>query len=253
MNSRMFDLSGKTAVVTGARRGIGAAIALALAEGGAHVIGASASLRAGSPIQTEIEALGGTFEPYRVNFADRDATEGFAAEVNRSHEIDILINNAGTIYREPAAEHSSDDWDRVLETNLSAPFLLAQRFGADMVTRGSGRIVFVASLLSFQGGITVPSYTASKHGVEGVVKALTNEWAASGVNVNAVAPGYIATDNTAPLREDPNRSEAILGRIPAGRWGEPSDLAGAAVFLCTDASTYVHGTTIVVDGGWMGR
>ena len=167
--------------------------------------------------------------------------------------VGILINNAGTIARAPAAEHSEEAWDRVLAVNLSAPFLLARLVGAAMVRRGRGKIVFTASMLSFQGGVNVASYTASKSAIAGLTKALANEWASSGVNVNAIAPGYIATDNTRALRDDPDRSRAILERIPAGRWGEPADLAGAVVFLASPASDYVHGTVLTVDGGWLGR
>ncbi len=167
--------------------------------------------------------------------------------------VDILVNNAGTIRRAPAAEHPLEAWDELLEVNLSAPFLLAQALGADMAARGAGKIIFTASLLSFQGGINVVSYTASKHAIAGVTKALANEWASSGVNVNAVAPGYIATDNTQALRDDPVRARAILERIPAGRWGRPEDIAGAVVFLASPASDYVNGTVLAVDGGWLGR
>jgi 2-deoxy-D-gluconate 3-dehydrogenase len=167
--------------------------------------------------------------------------------------VDILVNNAGTIRRTPAAEHSDADWELVLQVNLSAQFALTRAVGAAMVARGQGKVIFTASLLSFQGGITVPGYTAAKHGIAGLTKALANEWAPHGVNVNAIAPGYIATDNTQALQDDPARSRAILDRIPAGRWGSADDLAGATVFLASDAAAYVHGTVLPVDGGWLGR
>jgi 2-deoxy-D-gluconate 3-dehydrogenase len=252
--SDLFDLTGRKAVVTGCSRGIGEAMAVALAAFGAEVIGASTSLAPGSEVEATITSRGGVFHPYSVDFSNRSATYRFALEVERAHSpIDILVNNAGTIYREPAAQHKDGDWDRVLEVNLSCPFVLAREFGRSMLERGAGKIIFTASLLSFQGGITVPSYTASKSAVNGLVKALANEWAALGVNVNAIAPGYIRTDNTEALRSDAERSRSIVARIPAGRWGEPRDLAGAVVFLASDASAYVHGTTLIVDGGWMGR
>ncbi|MFD7417315.1 SDR family oxidoreductase, partial [Kitasatospora purpeofusca] len=176
-----------------------------------------------------------------------------ATLAGRERPVDILVNNAGTIRRAPAAEHTDADWDLVLQVNLSAQFALTRAVGASMVARGRGSIVFTASLLSFQGGITVPGYTAAKHGIAGLTKALANEWAPHGVNVNAIAPGYIATDNTRALQDDPARSRAILDRIPAGRWGSADDLAGAAVFLASDAAAYVHGTVLPVDGGWLGR
>lgn len=250
----MFDLTGRTAVVTGCTRGIGAAMAEALSACGAAIIGASASLVPGGDTQASIEAAGGAFYPYTVDFSDRDATLAFGQQVlaDRS-SVDILVNNAGSVFRQPAVDHALEEWDRILEVNLSAPFALAQIFGRAMVANGGGRIIFTASLLSFQGGITVPGYTASKSAIAGVVKALANEWAPRRVNVNAIAPGYIATDNTQALQDDPERSAAILGRIPAGRWGAASDLAGATVFLASPAAEYVHGTTLVVDGGWMGR
>ena len=228
-----LDLSGKTPLVTGARRGIGAAAASALAAAGAEVIGVSAS--------------GGDFS---CDFADRRAVYELLEQLP---EIDILLLNAGTIERKPAAEHGDDLWDRVLEVNLTAPFVLARELGRGMVERGGGKIIFVASMLSFQGGITVPGYAASKGGVAQLTKALANEWAPHGVNVNAVAPGYIATDNTQALRDDPDRAPAILARIPAGRWGTPDDLAGAFVFLASSASDYVHGAVLPVDGGWLAR
>ena len=250
-----FSLEGRLALVTGVRRGIGLAIAEALAAAGADVVGVSAALEPdGGAARECVEAHGRRFTAFAADLADRDEVAGLLDRLRElDRPIDILVNNAGTIHRAPAAEHGDDAWDRVLEVNLSAPFRLARALGAEMVSRGRGKIVFTASLLSFQGGITVPGYAASKHAIAGVTKALANEWAPHGVNVNAIAPGYIATDNTQALREDPARSRAILERIPAGRWGSPEDLAGAAVFLASSASDYVHGTVLVVDGGWMGR
>lgn len=250
-----FDLTGRLAVVTGARRGIGRAMARALAEAGADIIGVSANLEpAGSDIEKEVTAAGRTFEAIQTDFADSEAVIALGRNLaTRSRPVDILVNNAGTIRRAPAAQHTLKDWDQVLQVNLTAQFALATAVGGAMVTRGSGKLIFTASLLSFQGGITVPGYTASKHGIAGLTKALANEWAPHGVNVNAIAPGYIATDNTQALQDDPQRSNAILDRIPAGRWGSADDLAGATVFLASDAAAYVHGAIIPVDGGWLAR
>ncbi len=250
-----FKLDGRVALVTGCRRGMGRAIAQALAEAGADVVGVSASLEpAGSDVQQEVTALGRRFAGYACDFADRPALYGFIEQVRADFpRIDILINNAGTILRKPAAEHPDEYWDHVLEVNLSAQFVLTRELGRDMLARGYGKIVFIASLLSFQGGVTVPGYAASKGGIAQLAKALANEWAAGGVNVNAIAPGYVATDNTAALRNDPERNRAILGRIPAGRWGRPDDVAGAVIFLSSAASDYVHGAVLPVDGGWLGR
>ncbi|MFE2424148.1 2-dehydro-3-deoxy-D-gluconate 5-dehydrogenase KduD [Streptomyces hokutonensis] len=250
-----FDLTGKLAVVTGARRGIGQAMARALAQAGADIIGVSAHLEeSGSQVEKEVLAAGRSFEAIRTDFADPAAVRALGENLaGRERPVDILINNAGTIRRTPAAQHSDADWELVLQVNLTAQFALTRAVGATMVARGHGKVVFTASLLSFQGGITVPGYTAAKHGIAGLTKALANEWAPHGVNVNAIAPGYIATDNTQALQDDPARSRAILERIPAGRWGTPDDLGGAAVFLASPASDYVHGTTLPVDGGWLGR
>ncbi|MFF6914396.1 SDR family oxidoreductase [Streptomyces sp. NPDC012466] len=250
-----FDLTGRLAVVTGARRGIGRAMARALAEAGADVIGVSAQLEdTGSDVEKDVLAAGGTFEAIRTDFADPEAVRALGADLaGRERPVDILVNNAGTIRRAPAAEHTDEDWDLVLQVNLNAQFALSRAVGASMVARGHGKIVFTASLLSFQGGITVPGYTAAKHGIAGLTKALANEWAPHGVNVNAIAPGYIATDNTQALQDDPVRSKAILDRIPAARWGSADDLAGATVFLASDAAAYVHGVVLPVDGGWLGR
>jgi 2-deoxy-D-gluconate 3-dehydrogenase len=250
-----FDLSGRLAVVTGVRRGIGLAIADALADAGADIIGISASLeKAGSDAQRIVEAHGRSFEAHTVDFADRAAVTAFGERLAaRERPVDILVNNAGTIERAPAAEHPLELWDKVLEVNLSSQFVLSQLLGRGMLERGRGRIIFTASLLSFQGGINVPGYTASKSAVSGLVKALSNEWASRGVTVNAIAPGYISTDNTRALRDDADRSRSILDRIPAARWGDAADLGGAAVFLASPAADYVTGITLPVDGGWLGR
>jgi len=249
-----FDLSSRTALVTGCRRGIGRAAAVALATAGADVVGVSATLEPGSEVGAEVEALGRDFRAYRCDFADRSALYGLVAAVRSDvGAVDILVNNAGTIARAPAAEHPDEMWDRVLEVNLSSQFILSRELGKDMLARGRGKIVFVASMLSFQGGVTVPGYTASKSAVAGLTKALANEWAGAGVNVNAVAPGYVATDNTQALQDDPVRREQITTRIPAGRWAEPEDIAGAIVFLSSPAADYVHGVVLPVDGGWLGR
>ena len=250
-----FKLDGKIALVTGCRRGIGRAMANALAEAGADIVGVSASLEAhGSQVEGEITALGRNFRGYACDFGDRQALYAFIERVKADFpRIDILINNAGTILRQPAIEHPDEYWDRIIEVNLNAQFILSREIGKEMVKRGSGKILFTASLLTFQGGILVPGYSASKGGVGQLTKALANEWAAHGVNVNAVAPGYIATDNTAALRADEARNRAILDRIPAGRWGDPDDFKGAVVFLSSSASDYIHGHILTVDGGWMGR
>ncbi len=250
-----FDLAGKTALVTGCKRGIGRGIAEALASAGADIIGVSASLEtSGSDVETSIEGMGRKFTAYQCDFSNRKALGGFIASVKSNHGTpDILINNAGTIKRKPAQDHDDELWDEVIEVNLNAQFILSREIGRDMVARGSGKVVFTASLLTFQGGITVPGYAASKGGIGQLTKALANEWAPHGVNVNAIAPGYIATDNTQALQDDAARSKSILERIPAGRWGAPEDFAGPAVFLSSAASDYMHGTVMTVDGGWMGR
>jgi 2-deoxy-D-gluconate 3-dehydrogenase len=250
-----FKVSGKTALVTGARRGIGKAIAVALAEAGADIVATSAGMEAeASEVSKDVAAAGHRCWTYACDFADRQAVYAFIAQVKREcPPIDILINNAGAILRKPAAEHPDEYWDKIIEVDLNAQFVLAREFGRDMLARGGGKIVFTASLLSFQGGITVPGYAAAKGGIAQLTKALANEWAGKNVQVNAIAPGYIATDNTTALRADPVRNPAILARIPAGRWGDAEDLAGAAVFLSSPASDYVSGTVLTVDGGWMGR
>lgn len=250
-----FDLTGKAALVTGARRGIGLAMAEALAGAGADIVAVSAHLEeSGSEVERRVRDLGRSFEGHRVDFADRQAVLEFSALMNaRQDPIDILVNNAGTITRAPAAGTTDEAWDHVLAVNLSSHFLLTRELGRAMVERGSGKVIFTASVLSFQGGILIPAYTAAKSGIAGLTRALANEWAAAGVNVNAIVPGYIATDNTRALRDDPARNEAIIQRIPAGRWGRPEDLAGVTVFLASPASAYVHGALIPVDGGWLGR
>lgn len=250
-----FDLTGRLAVVTGASRGIGFAMATALASAGADIIAVSATLEStGSEIEKAVRALGREFTAMRADFSDRVEVQALADAINGlERPVDILINNAGTIERAPATEHSDALWDRVIEVNLSSQFVLARAIGSQMVARGSGKIIFTASMLSYQGGVNVVSYTATKSAVVGVTRALANEWAGKGVNVNAIAPGYIATDNTAALRADQARNRSILDRIPAGRWGEASDLAGATVFLASSAGDYVHGTVLAVDGGWLGR
>ncbi|MFJ4223476.1 SDR family oxidoreductase [Microbacterium sp. NPDC089695] len=251
MTGGPFDLTGRTAVVTGASRGIGAAIAEALARAGADIVGVSTRIHE-SGIGRIVEDAGRSFTGISADFGDRGRVDALADEL-ADLRPDILVNNAGTIERAPAAEHPTDAWDRVLQVNLSSQFTLTQRVAAPMLERGSGKVIFIASLLSFQGGINVPGYTAAKSGIAGLTKALANEWAALGVNVNAIAPGYIATDNTSALRDDPDRSESILARIPAGRWGRADDIGGAAVFLASSASDYVSGTVLPVDGGWLGR
>ena len=249
-----FRLDGRVAVVTGTSKGIGRGAALALAEAGADI----ALIDRGDASETAeaIRALGRRVVLIRRDFAAASADVLHSAideAVDGLGRIDVLVNNAGTIKRAPAAEHSASDWDEVLRVNLDSVFHLTQAAGRRMIAQGSGRIISVASMLSFQGGITVPGYTASKHAVAGLTKAFANEWAASGVTVNAIAPGYLATDNTAALRADAARDAAILARIPAGRWGLPADLQGAFVFLASDASAYVTGTVLPVDGGWLVR
>jgi len=250
----MKVLAGKIAVVTGANRGIGHAIALALAEAGADIVGTSRQMSDDESIAKEVRALGQKFFPFACDMKNRAESTALAKKVlTEVGQVDILVNNAGTIRRENIADYSLADWDEVVEVNLTAPFILTQDFGKPMLERGAGKVIFISSLLSYQGGIRVPAYTASKSGIAGLVKAFANEWAGKGVNVNAVAPGYIVTDNTEALRADPIRYEAITGRIPAGRWGEGSDIAGSVVLLASENADYLHGSTITVDGGWMGR
>lgn len=248
-------LDGKVALVTGCKRGIGRAMALGLAEAGADIIGVSATLEeSGSEIEGEVKSLGRNFRGYTCDFLDRKALYNFIKRVKSDNPvIDILVNNAGTIMRKPAVEHPDEYWDKVMEINLNSQFVLTREIGKDMVARGSGKIIFVASALTFQGGILVPSYAASKGGIGQLTKALANEWAAHGVNVNAIAPGYVATRVTEALRKDPVRSKSILERIPAGRWGDPDDLKGITVFLASAAANYMHGAVVNVDGGWLAR
>ncbi|MCK9279524.1 MAG: 2-dehydro-3-deoxy-D-gluconate 5-dehydrogenase KduD [Melioribacteraceae bacterium] len=248
-----FRLDGKTAIVTGSNRGIGQYYALALAEAGADIIGVSYESDFSETTKL-IEATGKKFHSFNSDFSDRDSVYKFISDVKKDFkQIDILVNNAGTILRKPAAEHTDELWDKVIDVNLNSQFILTREFGKDMIERGSGKVIFIASLLSFQGGITVPGYAASKGAIKQLTMAFANEWAGKGVNVNAIAPGYIATDNTKALREDPARNQSILDRIPAGKWGVPEDLMGTIVFLSSSASDYLNGTVITVDGGWMGR
>ncbi|MCS7484248.1 SDR family oxidoreductase [Umezawaea endophytica] len=242
----LFSLRGRTALVTGARSGIGRAIALGLADAGADLVLLGRSADFGDVPDAVVDTV-------VVDLADPTAVERAVAPVLAERRIDVLVNNAGTIHREPAADVSLADWRRVLSVNLDSVFELSRVVGGRMLDGGGGKIVNVASLLSFQGGVTVPAYSASKHAVAGLTKALANEWAPHNVQVNAIAPGYITTDNTADLRADPGREPAIRGRIPTGRWGTPEDVVGAAVFLSSRASDYVNGHVLVVDGGWLGR
>ncbi len=247
-----FDLHGRCAVVTGAGRGLGRAVALGLAQAGADLVLVG---RPGSHTATEgmLRELGRDAEVIDLDIGDLKAVERVGARVSAGRQVDIVVNNAGIIDREDSVAVSPDSWGRVLEVNLTGLFFLTQQFGRPMVERGHGKVVSIASLLSFQGGLRVASYAASKHGVAGITRALANEWGPHGVQVNAIAPGYMATDNTTALREDPDRSRAILERIPAGRWGTADDVAGAAVFLSSPAADYVNGHVLVVDGGWMAR
>ena len=250
-----FKLDGKVAVVTGCKRGIGRALAVALAEAGADIVGVSKSLEpTGSDVEREVVEARRKFKAYQCDFRQRRAVHEFTARAMADFPvIDILVANAGTALRKPAAEHPDEYWDEVIEVNLNSQFVLSRDFGKRMVERGAGKIIFIASLLSFQGGILVPGYAASKGGVAQLTKALANEWAGKGVQVNAIAPGYIATEMNIALQTDPDRNPAILVRIPSGRWGAPEDLQGAVVYLASDASNYVNGTLLTVDGGWMAR
>jgi len=253
MNLDAFRLEGRVALVTGASRGLGAAMAMGLAEAGADVVLHDRS----DPAESENRIKQHTgVRTFRViaDLSDRAAADSLAsAAIEAMGRVDILVNNAGIIRRAPAAEFTDQDWDDVLEVNLTSVFRLCRAVGRRMLEQGHGKIINVASLLSFQGGIIVPSYTAAKSGVAGLTKALANEWAGRGVNVNAIAPGYMRTENTKPLADDAVRARQITERIPAGRWGEPRDLAGPVVFLASPASDYVNGHVLVVDGGWMGR
>lgn len=254
-NHPYFDLRGRTALVTGARRGIGLAMATALAEAGADIIAVSASMEpSGSDVEQRVRDLGRRIDVHTVDLSDRVATDRLLGRLRADgRQVDVLVNNAGTIRRAEALEHGDELWDEVMEVNVTSAYRLARSLGGEMLRRGHGKIIFTASMLSYQGGVNVSSYTASKHAVAGITKALANEWASRGVNVNAIAPGYIATDNTQALQDDADRSRSILERIPAGRWGRPDDLAGATVFLASRASDYVDGILLPVDGGWLGR
>ncbi|KAA6450862.1 2-dehydro-3-deoxy-D-gluconate 5-dehydrogenase KduD [Bacillus swezeyi] len=247
-----FSLEGKTALVTGSGTGIGQGIAAALAKAGADMIG-TAHTSGLDETKRLIEDAGRTFTSYQLDMGNLDEVESFAKDVLDRHQIDILVNNAGTIRREKAAEFSRDNWETVINVNLNSLFLLTQAIGRKMIQHKQGKIINIASLLSFQGGILVPAYTASKHAVAGLTKSFANEWAAHNVQVNAIAPGYIATNNTKQIREDKNRNEEILKRIPAERWGQAADIAGAALFLSSPASDYVNGHVLAVDGGWLAR
>ncbi len=248
----LFDLSGKTALVTGANTGLGQGIALGLAEAGANI--AAVGIVPAEETGEKVKALGREFIDINANLGSLEPIDRVLAEaVAKFGKVDILVNNAGLIRRADAVDFSEKDWDDVMNVNIKGAFFMAQAVGRHMIANGGGKIINIASMLSFQGGIRVPSYTASKSGIAGITKLLANEWASKGITVNAIAPGYMATDNTAQLRADEARSSEILGRIPAARWGLPSDLAGAAVFLASTASDYVNGAVIPVDGGWLAR
>lgn len=252
--SDLFSLAGKRAVVTGASRGLGRAMAEALAQAGADVVCVSSEKKGTDDTAAAIREAGRNAWQLAADFSKRDEVLALPDAVKReAGDIHILVNNAGTIRRSPAADYTLEDWDTVLHTNLDATFALCQAFGRDMIARGSGKIINVASLLAFSGGITVPAYTASKHAVAGLTKALANEWGKHGVQVNAIAPGYFKTDNTQALQDDAKRNAEISARIPAGRWGDPGDLGGPVVFLASNASDYVNGHVLLVDGGWMAR
>ncbi|WP_374551879.1 2-dehydro-3-deoxy-D-gluconate 5-dehydrogenase KduD [Sphingobium yanoikuyae] len=250
--STIFDLGGKVAIVTGANTGIGQAIALSLAAAGADIAAVGRT-----PAEETVEKVRALGRKAEIVSADLSSIEPVQRVVDETIEklggLDILINNAGIIRRADSVDFTEEDWDAVIDTNLKSTFFLAQAAGRHMLAQGSGKIVNIASLLSFQGGIRVPSYTASKSGVAGLTKLLANEWAARGVNVNAIAPGYIATNNTAALQADETRNRQIQERIPAGRWGDPGDIGGAAVFLASPAANYIHGHVLAVDGGWLAR
>jgi 2-deoxy-D-gluconate 3-dehydrogenase len=250
-----FRVDHKIAVVTGCSRGIGKEVAIALAHAGADIIGVSHSLPAtGSDVATAVEAAGKKFFAYQADFSDRQSVYDFLHQLKANHpKIDILVNNAGNIMRKPAAEHPDEYWDAIIDINLNTQFIITREIGQQMIAQGGGKIIFTCSLLSFQGGINVPGYAASKGAIASLLKAFSNEWSSKGIQVNGVAPGYIATDNTAQLRADEERNKAILARIPAGRWGSTADLTGAYVFLASPASDYICGSIITVDGGWMAR
>lgn len=250
----IFSLKNKIALVTGASRGLGQGLAIALANAGATVICSSSRSNGTEDTLQKIADAGGTAYEIAADLSDRQAVKKLADSAwKKFGRIDILLNNGGTIARHPATEFPLDEWDRVIEVNMTATFYLCQQIGKNMIQQGHGKIINIASMLSYSGGITVPAYTASKHGVAGITKALANEWAQYNLQINAIAPGYFRTDNTQKLQDDPDRSKAIQKRIPADRWGNPEDLGGVAVLLASDASNYVNGTIINVDGGWMAR
>ena len=250
-----FQLDGKIALVTGCRRGIGKAMAVGLAEAGADIVGVSREMEShASQIEQEVKAVNRNFHGYSCDFSHRESLYSFIDQVKTDFPvIDILVNNVGTTLRKPAAEHPDDYWDKIIEVNQNAQFILTREIGKRMIDRGTVKIIFTASLLTFQGGINVPSYAASKGAIGQLTMAFANEWASKGVNVNAIAPGYIETDMNEALINDPVRSKQILERIPAGNWGKPDDFKGIAVYLASKASDYVHGSIVLVDGGWMGR
>ena len=249
-----IELSGRTALVTGASRGIGRAIAHGLARAGADIVGVGTSIAGDAALAAEIRGQGVAFHPVACDLSDRAAIAGLIDALDRDGPaIDILVNNAGIIRRAAVAEHDVADWDAVMAVNLDAVFLLCRALGARMVARGHGRIINLASVLSFQGGLSVPGYAASKGAIVQLTRSLANEWAGHGVNVNAVAPGYVATDNTAALQRDAARSRELMARVPAGRWGRPEDIAGPVVFLASDLAAFVHGAVLPVDGGWLAR
>ncbi len=247
-----FSLSGKKVLITGASKGIGASIAVAMAQAGAHIVLVGRSEDSLLATRSTIENLGRKTESLIVDLSSRSQIADAFKDINQLN-VEIVVNNAGSISRAPAIDATLEEWDRIIDTNLNSVFQISQLCAKSMLENGFGRIINIASLLSFQGGINVPSYTASKHAVAGVTKALANEWGAKGVNVNAIAPGYISTDNTEALRNDPDRNSSILARIPVGRWGKPEDLSATAVFLASPAASYINGEVITVDGGWMGR
>jgi 2-deoxy-D-gluconate 3-dehydrogenase len=253
MNFEKFQLQGRVAIVTGCNTGLGQGMAMALAQAGADIVGINQS--APHETQEHVEALGRKFLDLRANLSDISGLSGLVtAALKLTGKVDILVNNAGIIRRDDAISFTEKDWDDVVDLNMKTVFFLSQAVARQFIAQGTGgKIINIASMLSYQGGVRVPAYTAAKSGVMGVTRALANEWAKQGINVNAIAPGYMDTNNTAPLRADARRNSAILERIPAGRWGEPNDLAGPAVFLASSASNYVHGHTLAVDGGWLAR
>jgi 2-dehydro-3-deoxy-D-gluconate 5-dehydrogenase len=251
MSANPFDLSGQVALVTGGNTGLGQAIAIALAQAGADIV--STSRRPADETGGRVTALGRRFLGLQADLGTIKPIAGIVEQMFAFGGFDILVNNAGVIRRADSVDFTEEDWDAVIDTNLKSAFFLAQAAGRHMIAQGRGKIINIASMLSFQGGIRVPAYTASKSGLAGITRLLACEWASKGVNVNAIAPGYMTTDNTAALRADERRNASILDRIPAARWGEPSDLGGAAVFLASRASDYVHGAIIPVDGGWLAR